>query len=472
MIGPGIVIMSIFHTHIVLPFAEPERYAGLPRRLREICEFERMSEVQQRKIQQERLQRILQHAYTTVPFYRKRFDEAGFHPSQARVDAPLPLPLLTRDDLRKSTADQLSTAYTQAELRTAATGGTTSTPVIFHRDIEAIRNKTALNLRLNQWAGYNPGDSVMTLWGAHRDLAMQPSWRWRLYEEVLMRRIPAPSGFINEEILERFRIRYEKKRPKVLYAYTNVLLAFAKFLKDRGINHKPQVLIATAELLSKPSRELIESVFGVRVFDHYGSRDVGMIASECSAHQGLHFHPWSTYIELEKIGDTPEGTAYRLVVTDLLNYGQPFIRYDTCDCVTLAESACSCGCRFPFIKQILGRAADGILLPDGGIVPGTAVATQMGVISDKLRTISEVQFVQKTYEHLHLRFVVNGNANTASQELRSICDGIETLTKHKMHWTLEQVPAIPREASGKVRLCLSELTSSNHAFEKALQTVD
>ena len=201
--------MSIFHTHLLLPLAEPERHAGLARRMREIRRFERMSEKDQRATQQQRLQRILTHAYNTVPFYRRQFDTAGFRPSDARVDRPLPLPILKRDDLRDAGDTLLSNAYQLDDLRRAGSSGTTSTPIQFYRDIEALRNKTAIQWQLNSWSGYNPGDSVLMLWGAHRDLAMQPSWRWRLYEERLMRCIPAPSGIINDEILERFRERYE-----------------------------------------------------------------------------------------------------------------------------------------------------------------------------------------------------------------------------------------------------------------------
>ncbi len=462
--------MSKFHTHFLLPFAVPERHAGLPGRLREIQKFERMSEQQQREVQQQRLSRILEHSYRTVPYYRKQFDAADFHPSHGRVDQPLPLPILTRDDLRQRTEELLSNSYKQADLRTSATGGTTSTPVRFCRDLEGLRNKTALQLQLNSWAGYEAGDSVMTLWGAHRDLLMAPSWRWRLYEEVLMRCVSAPSGFINEEILERFRQRYEKHRPKVLYAYTNVLVAFASYLKKHGLQHRPKVLIVTAELLSEPSRKLIESVFDVPVFNHYGSRDVGMISSECSYHTGLHFHPWGCYVEFDRIGDTPDGPAYRLLVTDLLNYGQPFIRYDTGDCVTLNNRDCSCGRWFPQVGQILGRVADGLELADGGIVPGVSVGNHMSQMGQTFRAISQVQFVQKSHEHLHLRYVVKDEHPSAREELKSICSAIDSLANHPFNWTLEKVANIPRERSGKIRLCMSELHTPDSSLAKPLQS--
>lgn len=462
--------MSLFHTHFLLPLAEPERHAGLGRRLREIRRFEGLPAAAQRAEQQQRLRRILQHAYETVPFHRKRFKDAGFDPSQARIDQPLPLPVMTRDDLRLRSDELRSSKFSMEDLRPTVTGGTTSTPARFYRDVEGLRDKTALNLQLNAWAGYHAGNSVLMLWGAHNDLVMEPGWKWKLYEEKLMRRIPAPSGFLNQEILERFRVRYEKHKPKVLYAYTSVLVAFAEYLKSRGFRHRPEVLIVTAEPLSDYGRQVVESVFGVPLYNHYGSRDVGMIASECSTHDVLHFHPWSCHVEFDPVGATPDGIAYRLLVTDLLNFGQPFIRYDTGDSVILAEDACPCGSSFPSVRKILGRVVDGLMLADSSIVPGTAIATKMGAISGNFLSIAQVQFVQKSSEHLHLKYVLSPGKDSTQRELDSIREGINTLAGQKLHWTFEQVSEIPRERSGKARLCLSEVPLPASDFSRTLLT--
>jgi phenylacetate-CoA ligase len=446
--------MSIWHTHLILPLAEPERYQGFTRRMRRIRRFEQMPAQDQQREQKRRLQKLLQHAYDTVPFYRKRFDDAGFHPSMASLDSPLPIPVLTRNDLREQQHSLLSTAFAQKDLRQARSGGTTSTPIQFYRDVEGIREKTALQWSLNEWSGYRPGDSVLMLWGANRDLTLTPNWKWRLYEEKLMRRIPAPSGVITDEILERFRERYETNRPKVLYAYSTVLATFAAHLRKHGMRHRPQVLIATAEVMDDENRALIESVFGIPVSMYYGSREVGMIAAECSTHDRMHFHPWSSLVEFDPIGDTPDGPAYRLLVTDLLNYGQPLIRYDTGDCVTLSDTACACGRAFLAARKILGRVCEGILLPDGGIIPGTTLSWLMGL---NFRSIARVQFVQKSLRHIHIKYVVHPSNAGKEEELSSICKAIDALMGEPVRWTLEQVPEIPRERSGKIRLCLSEV---------------
>lgn len=462
--------MSFFHTHLLLPLAEPERHAGLARRMREIHRYERLSEKEQRAIQQQRLQRLLAHAYNTVPFYRQSFDSADFRPSDARVDRPLPLPVLTRDDLREGGNVLLSSAYQLKDLRQAGSSGTTSTPIQFYRDIESLREKSAIQMQLNSWVGFDQGDRVLLMWGAHRDLVSHPSWRWRFYEETLLRRIPAPSGMINEEILERFGERYEALRPKVLYAYSTVLAAFAAYMVKHGMKHRPTVIIATAEVMNDENRRLIESTFGIPVTMHYGSRELGMIASECARHQGLHFHRWSSYIEFDPIGETPDGPAYRLLVTDLLNYGQPFIRYDTGDCVTLGSQQCACGRPFPLVSQILGRVCEGIVLRDGGIVPGITLGTQMAQMGHTFRSIAQVQFVQKSLGHIHLRYAIKGNETSRQSELSSICTAIDALMNQPMNWSLEQVADIPRERSGKIRLCISELPPPESSIANSLLT--
>jgi phenylacetate-CoA ligase len=260
--------------------------------------------------------------------------------------------------------------------------------------------------------------------------------------------------------MERFRVRYEKHRPKVLYCYATVLAAFASHLQKHGFRHRPKILITTAEVLSDANRALIESVFGIPVHNYYGSRDIGMIGAECSGHSGTHFHPWGSYVEFDPIGDTPDGPAYRLLVTDLLNYGQPFIRYDTGDCVTLAKELCSCGRWFPRASKILGRVGDGIVLTDGSVVPAVSVGNHISQIGQNFRAIAKMQFIQKTHEHLHLRYVVKDDHPSAETELKTICNAIDSLANQRMRWTLEKVSDIPREQSGKVRLCISELTTS------------
>lgn len=361
--------MSWFHTNLFLPFADPDRFAGLPGRLRSIRRFERLPEKAQRAEQQLRLQKLLRHAYETVPFYRQQFDQADFHPADARIDRPLPLPVLTREHVRLASNSLLSKAYKPIDLRAAFSSVPAGVPVRFYRDVEGVRNKVALKLKMDTWSGFHMGDSVMMLWGANCGPSRESNWQWRTFEGVFMRQNPVPAGQVGNDILDRLRWRYERQRPKVLYGRSTVLVAFAAFLQERGVRHRPQTVIATADVLDAQNRRLLKSVFKTVPFVYYGNQDVGMIGAECSEHEGMHFHPLGSYVEFDPIGVSREGAVYRLLVTDLLNYGQPFIRYDTEDCVTLAPQSCSCGRWFPLVDQVLGRIVNGAVYANGNPVP-------------------------------------------------------------------------------------------------------
>lgn len=376
--------MNWFHTNLFLPFADPDRCSGLSRRLRAIRRYERLSEKAQRAEQLARLQKLLQHAYNTVPFYRQQFEEADFHPADLRSGQPLPLPALTRNHVRFASNSLLSNAYKAAGLRPASGSATVGLPVRFHRDVEAVRNKVALKLTMDAWSGFNIGDSVMMLWGAHYGPSRESNWRWRTYEGVFMRQDPVPPGPVGNDILDRLRWRYERQKPKVLYGRSTVLTAFAAFLEERGVRHRPQTVIATADVLNAQGRRLLKSVFKTVPYIYYGSQEVGMIGAECSNHEGMHFHPWGSYVEFDPIGESGEGTVYRLLVTDLLNYGQPFIRFDTENCVTLAPQSCSCGRWFPLVDQVLGRIVNGTVYANGKPVPNIT-------LHEKVRKIEPIR---------------------------------------------------------------------------------
>jgi phenylacetate-CoA ligase len=464
------VSMSWIHNNFILPILEPERHRGLGRRLRALEQFETLSAEHQKAIQAQSVARLLSHAYSSVPYYRRISDEAGFYPSSWKPGEPIPLPLLDKEIIRVQEDQLISRRYSANDLRSARTGGTTSTPVQFWRDVNALREKTALQFHLNRWSGFDQGDSILMVWGAERDLELNPGWRWKFYEQVLMRRIPAAAGQISASIFQGFLDRLNHHRPKVLYGYGVTLARFAEFVRDSNVqHHKPRVIITTAEAITPLERECIELTFGCKATDQYGSRDVGMIGSECEHHSGLHFHPAGCLTEFEYAGMTSDGPMHRLIVTDLLNYGMPLIRYDTGDCVIVDPAPCPCGRFFPRVKAILGRASDNFVLADGTEVPGNTFATKLALLANGFRHITQLQVIQKEMDRVVLLYAANGNPSAIGQELSRVREALQDMVKVTMHCTMTQVPEIRREASGKLRFCISEV---NHHSIRPRPRVD
>jgi phenylacetate-CoA ligase len=457
--------MSWIQNSIVLPLLEPERHRGLTRRLRDLERFDALPREQQLAEQTAKVHRILEHAYLTSPYYRRQFDDAGFRSCDWKSGQPIPIPVLTRDLLRKNVDSLRSRSFTTEMLRSASTGGTTSAPVQIWRDVEALRAKTALQYHLDRMSGYDQGTSVLKIWGAERDLALNPSWRWKLYEQGVLHRYVAGAGQLNDEIMDGFVEKLNRHKPRILYGYAGTINHFADYLEASGkAFHKPQHLIVTAEPITAADRAKMERIFACPLTEHYGSRDIGMVAAQCDAGRRLHFHPAACYLELVYSGQTPAGPMYQLIITDLLNYGMPMVRYDTADCVLLADSPCPCGSSFPSVKEILGRTVDNFLLPDGSVIPGSAIPTVMARVKQGFTQVTQVQLIQKDLSHLHIRYVAEGDAGSIQRELGSFRGEIEKLFQIELSWSTERVKEILREPSGKMRFCISEVSAQRSRF--------
>ena len=82
-------------------------------------------------LQRERLAWSLRHAYEKSPFYRRRFDEAGVHPSDFRELPDLAkFPFTTKQDLRDNYPFGMFALPRQQLTRLHASSGTTGRPTV------------------------------------------------------------------------------------------------------------------------------------------------------------------------------------------------------------------------------------------------------------------------------------------------------------------------------------------------------
>ena len=114
-----------------------------------------------------RLQVLTRYAWEHAPFYRRKWDEAGFHPDHLRTleDFETKVPVITKRDLREAQAqvppfgDYLCVADGEVH-HIHGTSGTTGRPTTFaigRGDWEAIANAHA---RILWGMGVRPGDTV------------------------------------------------------------------------------------------------------------------------------------------------------------------------------------------------------------------------------------------------------------------------------------------------------------------------
>jgi putative adenylate-forming enzyme len=118
-------------------------------------------------------------------------------------------------------------------------------------------------------------------------------------------------------------------------------------------------IITYAEVLNEIDKVQFEKVFKTKVIEIYQASE-GQMASACP-HGYLHINEDLVYVELydehQQLITKPGIIGQEMIITNLINYAQPLIRYKMNDMVVL-DDTCTCGSSFRRIKSVLGRSDD------------------------------------------------------------------------------------------------------------------
>jgi phenylacetate-CoA ligase len=404
------------------------------------------------------LLKLLDHAARYVPFYQKRFADAGFDPQMVKgFDDLKKLPILTKQDIQENREALISTCYPRTDLVENRTGGSTGSPLVFYHHQERLDSRQAATLRHNRWAGYKVGCKTAILWGHQRDINLYRSFKARLRNLLIDRQLICDSGSFSDETLSQFTRDFRHFRPEILVAYANSLGMVVDYCIDQKIElPKPRGIITSAEVLTDENRARIERYFDVKVFDRYGSRETSVIASECEAHDGLHINAENLYLEFIENGhDVKPSAVGEIIVTDLGNWAFPFIRYQIGDMGSPAEGVCRCGKTLPRMQMIAGRTTDFLYAPDGRKVSGAALTIYLAA---KVPGVRQAQIIQRERTTLIFNLVVDQSFNQSSLDL--IREKVTHFFGESMQIVPNYVETIPKEPSGKYRFSICELPSS------------
>ncbi len=361
-------------------------------------------------VQQAELDKLLSHVWQRVPHYREIFERLGLLPRDVqRLEDLQKLPLLTREDATHHFEARKSSGPPWPDID-KATSGTTGSPLVFAYDRGSEYWRQATKLRGYAWAGYQPGDRSLHFWGSPPIAVPSLFKRAKTSLDHLVRReCLVDCTDRSEEALERVVQVIRKYRPSVLVCYAQAGAALARYINQAGSRDWRDIaVIAAAERLFPSDREALQRAFGSGIFETYGNREVMLIGAECEAHQGLHLSMENLIVEII----VREGHAERaaapgelgeVVVTDLHNYGAPFIRYLTGDLATLrASERCACGRSLDKLESIEGRSADTLRDGAGRAVSGLFFNVLFAALADQVK---QFQVVQRKDRAIDLKLV-------------------------------------------------------------------
>lgn len=120
----------------------------------------------------------------------------------------------------------------------------------------------------------------------------------------------------------------------------------------------------TGEGCSPAFRERVERIWGTTANFYYGSLEAGGIGVECDHHNGYHLLQAHMLVEIidPETGELLEpGEIGEIVVTCLLRYDTPLLRYRTMDLGYIDVDPCPCGIATPRLF-LRGRQLDHLLI--------------------------------------------------------------------------------------------------------------
>ena len=442
--------------HIIFPLVVFRERSSTLKHLAEMEKAQFLHPDKIKELQLIRLKKLLQHAYNNCPFYTKRFDEYGFKPEKLySLDDIRILPVLAKKDIQQNRDYLKAKNIPNDMLVPNKTGGSTGSPLHFYLDADRLFSRQAATFRHNRWAGWDIGVKTASLWGNREDISGLQHLKARVRNFLLDRRIVLDTSSITPQKLADFKMQLTKYRPSLYIAYANAMYLFAKYLKQTNSSdhHRPDAIITSAELLDPGQRALIESIFECRVFDRYGSRETSVIASECEKHSGLHIGADGFLLEFIK-GNKPvkPGELGKIIITDLLNYGMPFIRYQIEDAGAPSGENCSCGRGLPLMKMAAGRVTDFLVTPERKIISGASLTIYLVANTPG---VAQAQLVQETIDEITFRIVKGEKFNDES--LQYLQSELPKFFGPSMKYRIEFTEQIPLESSGKYRFSISKV---------------
>lgn len=403
-------------------------------------------------IQWQRLQKFYSFLWQHNSFYRQRLEKAGLHPNSLREPADIEkIPILSKKEIRQYGDALLSDGFNKSSLLHFKTGGSTgkALDIFITEECSELRNSCAR--RHDRWTGWEPGEPIGAAWGNPK---LPTTMKEKIFHYCLQPYIYLDTMAVSPEAVKTFARNWSTVRPTLLFGHAHSLFILAQYAQELGCNEiRPKGILSTSMMLLPHERRRIEEVFSCRVTDRYGCEEVSLIGCECEQHNGMHMN--IEHLVIEFIKDDGQkalsGEPGNIVVTDLMNFAMPFVRYRVEDVGIPLDRACSCGRGLPLMGKVAGRVADFLITKNGDRVAGISLIENT---LTKMPGIDQMQIVQRSLDDLLLNVVAGqGYSKAIQKNLATYFQEIFPDTTV----SICQVAKIEPEPSGKYRFSICRI---------------
>jgi phenylacetate-CoA ligase len=363
-----------------------------------------------------------------------------------RFDEVVCDPRLRLADLRAH-LESGSAAPFLGEYRVASTSGSTGLRGVFAFTHREFAHWTAASLRAMVRAGGGPGMRLLAI-GAPSPAAVTR----QLFADFQAATPDAPRLSVVTPLPELVEA-LNAHQPQGLVGYPTLAGILAGEQLAGRLRIRPRFGLYGAEPLTPVIRRRIREAWGFEPASIYAATEALAIGSSTPADECLEVSEDVLVVEVVDQHDrpVPPGTpGAKVLVTNLVDYAQPLIRYELSDVVTLADGPNPSGRPYRRIASIEGRRMDILHLPRRG---GGEVALHPTGLSPAFASLPEVREYQVLHDHrgLHARVVLAPGADPATPQRlrRALAAAVEAAGAVAPPVEVVEVDALEREPGAR-----------------------
>lgn len=370
---------------------------------------------------------LLEHATSTVPFYKK-FDGNAF----GRF--PVIQKTLVQDNFQSFISEQ----FTKSKRYEVYTSGSTGLPFRLFHDQNKKYRRSAEAIYFLSKTGYKIGDPLyyFRLWKGDAKSGLSA-----FSQNIIKVDVSRLSDAIFESLLREWG---QKKSRVYIFGLASGIGELCRFMHEKGIKKFPESVkgvVANSEMLPLESKNILRDGIKGPVVSRYSNEEQGIIAQQPPDGKNYFEINWASYhveiFEFNKDVPAALGTLGRIVVTDLFNYYMPLIRYDTGDLGVMEIVSGQL-----VLTKVEGRKMDAIFNTNGELISSYCVYVPLMKYFDFIKQYQFIQVGKKEY-------LLKLNTLTPIPDEHSLIEDFKEFLGSDAYIQIEYVDEIPILSSGK-----------------------
>jgi len=359
--------------NIILPTADISMKTKVAKHIKLIKKMNKWSKNDISDWQDEKLKKLINHAYENTVYYKNLFDNIKLKPSDIKgKDDLIKIPPLTKESIKKNFSDLIPSNIDKIYYNKKSTGGSTGEPLTYLLD-NVSWSWTNANTIVNwEKTSYNYGDTFIALGSTSLLVEQKKSLKHSIYYS-LKNKIGLNGINMSDSVCRDYIQLIKEKNIKYIYGYASSIYLLAKYLVNNNIKINIKACFPTSEVLTSTFRETIEKAFDCVVLNGYGANDGGITAFE---HNKGFFEV--SYNCIINFNNMEYNIGFPAQLTDLFNYAMPLINYQLGDELIITKECEKYNYNGQVFSKVLGRTSDLIILENGNILTGPGFTVLFG----------------------------------------------------------------------------------------------